>query len=442
MRALRLRARLMLAFAGFAVAATLLFGVYALVFMYATEDALFDNLLRAEAARLETDHARSGRWQRPNPDYMQVVVDNSQLPDDIGAVLLRHPSRQEFSGRDGRHYHLRALRGRDGATAWLLAEVSSQLVVRPLRSRVLGLLGWSALALIASALLLGAALARRTAAPLARLTARVEHSPAGDLPRDLAHGCGDDEAGVLARALDALLQRVDGVLAREREFTRDASHELRTPLAVIRACAEQLETEPQLSESGRRQLAHLRQSALQLQQTVTSLLVLARSEHTVLQTEHPSPLLPLLEQVIVEQAPLLDGKPVEVQVDIDPRLVVPLPTALLHVLLSNLVGNAFAHTQAGAIRIDTREDRLRIANPAAALDSDAATRLQQPYAKGEHSDGLGLGLAIVQRLGDRHGLALRVEFRDGCAVASFLLSRAAAWDERNAGPDKPSSALA
>lgn len=425
-RPLRLRSRLMLAFAGFSVAATLLFGVYALVFMYATEDALFDNLLRAEATFLEAGHARDGRWERPRNDYMQVYADSSTLPDGIGDILAQEPKRHEFSGGDGRHYHLRTLHGRDGAKAWLLAEVSSQLVVRPLRSRVLSLLGWSALALVASALLLAAALARRLTAPLARLTAHVENSAAGELPRDLAQGSGEDEAGVLARALDGLLRRVDALLAREREFTRDASHELRTPLAVIRTAAEQLETEPHLSDPGRRQLAHLRQSALQLQQTVTSLLALARTDEAVLRSDRPLPLLPLLEQVVIEQAPLLDEKAVDVQVDIDRSHVAQLPSALLHVLLSNLVGNAFAHTQSGQIRIDAADGRLRIANPAPPLDPQQVARLQQPYAKGEHSEGLGLGLAIVQRLSARHRLDFRVEFAADQAVASFRLDPAAA----------------
>lgn len=430
-RPLRLRSRLMLAFAGFSVVAALLFGVYALVFMYATEDALFDNLLRAEAAMLEAGHVRNGQWERPRNDYMQVYTDSSALPDGIAETLAQEPRRHEFSGSDGRHYHLRALHGRDGVEAWLLAEVSSQLVVRPLRSRVLNLLGGSALALVVSALLLAAALARRLTAPLARLTAQVENSTDGELPRGLAQGSGEDEAGVLARALDALVQRVDALLAREREFTRDASHELRTPLAVIRAAAEQLDSEAGLSDAGRRQLAHLRQSALQLQQTVTSLLALARNEDAALRSDRPLPLLPLLEQVVVEQAALLDGKAVEVQVDIEAALLTSVPLPLLHVVLSNLVGNAFAHTQAGEIRIGARGGRLFIANPAPPLPADEAARLQQPYAKGQHSDGLGLGLAIVRRLSERHGLALQLEFAEGRAIASFLLEAATS----EAGPE-------
>jgi signal transduction histidine kinase len=421
----RLHRRLMLAFASFTVATATLFGLYALVFMYTTEDAFFVNLLQSEAASLRAGHARSGAWPQPQPSFMQVYADAAQLPDGIALALAREPRRREFAGSAGRHYHLVALQGTDGAQAWLLAEVSAQLVVRPLRSQVLGLLGWSALALLAAALLAGWWLARRIAAPLARLTALVEGGDVQQLPRELAAGFAQDEAGVLAQALQTLLGRVDAFVARERAFTRDASHELRTPLAVIRAAAESLEAEPQLSAAGRSRLGHLRQSALQLQQTVISLLTLAREqEHMATPAGTTVLLLPLLEQVIIEQAPLLDGKPVEVQLDIGRDLAARLPAAVLHVLLSNLVGNAFAHAEAGEIRIDVAEGRLCIANPAPAIAPAQAERLQQPYAKGEHSSGEGLGLAIVQRLSDHHGLALRVVFADGRAVASFRLDPA------------------
>ena len=57
--------------------------------------------------------------------------------------------------------------------------------------------------------------------------------------------------------------------------------------------------------------------------------------------------LPLLERVVVEQSPWLEGKPVEVSVNVATDLGSTLPAPVLQVLLANLVGNAFAHTHRG-----------------------------------------------------------------------------------------------
>jgi len=230
---------------------------------------------------------------------------------------------------------------------------------------------------------------------------------AGDFP--------DDEVGVLARGLDNLSGRVRAFIAREHAFTRDASHELRTPLAVIRSATEQLASEPGLSGAGRRQLAHVQHSARQLEQTVITLLTLAREEN-VEQDATPLAVLPVLEQVVVEQAVLLEGKPVAVRVDVPADVSLPVPGPVLHMLLANLVGNAFAHTRAGEVYIDVAAGRLRIRNTAPAGDPDT---IMQPFAKGEGSAGFGLGLAIVHRLCDRFAIDLRIEGTEHATVASF-----------------------
>jgi signal transduction histidine kinase len=84
----------------------------------------------------------------------------------------------------------------------------------------------------------------------------------------------DDEVGMLARGLEALLQRIREFIVREQEFTRDASHELRTPLAVIRSAGECLMPPSRhCRERGRQHVDHIRGSAAQLEQTVATLLI-------------------------------------------------------------------------------------------------------------------------------------------------------------------------
>lgn len=437
-----LRNRLMLAFAGFTIVVATLFGLYVAMFAYSVEDLFFTRILDREAQTQQQHHARTGRWAQPHEPFITVIADASALPEDLPARLAAEPQRREFGGAQGHHYHLRPLAATDtqgtadataqDGPAWLVAEVSEELVIRPRRAALFQWLAWSGAAVVALALLLGGWLAQRTAAPLSRLASLVDRSHPTRLPTSFAAGFPNDEVGVLAHALESLIGRVDDVIAREREFTRDASHELRTPLAVIRGACEQLAGETSLSIAGRQYLEHVRQSAWQLEQTVTTLLSLAREEWQA-GTATAVAILPVLERVIVEQATLIDGRPVDVdtQVPGDARLTVPSP--VLHILLSNLVGNAFAHTPRGRIRIDVEHGRLRIANPGGAIrDADF-----EPHVRGASSAGFGLGLAIVRRLCERHDIDLEIETQtatDGTGDPGINTTVASLALDPNPGP--------
>jgi signal transduction histidine kinase len=417
----RLRNRLMLAFAGFTFLVAALFALYVVLFVYTVEDQLFETMLDREVATQQRHQREHGGWATPRDGFMSVVPAAAALPDGIAEVLREEPQRREFAGAEGRHYHLRALQSgdADAAPAWLVAEVSALLVVRPMRAQILQLLAWSGVAMVVLALLLGGWLARRTTAPLSRLADAVGDATPERLPPGFAAGFPDDEVGVVARRLDDLIARVRDFVEREREFTRDASHELRTPLTVIRTATERLGMESSLSDTARRHLDHIAQSSRQLEQTVVLLLSLAR-EQASLESAIATPVLPVLERVIVEQSPLLERKPVEVRVDVAGDVFTTLPPTVLNVLLSNLVGNAFAHTREGRIVVDMDGHALRIANPGGEIrEGDFA-----PFAKGADSGGFGLGLSIVKRLCERHGIALRIEGVAGQTVARLTLPAA------------------
>lgn len=402
----RLQRRLLAAFAALTLGVAGLFAFYAIAFVYMVEDRFFVAQLEDEAAHLVQAQAASGHWPAPRGAHLALHTDSAAFPADLREPFTAEPWRREFPGRDGRHYHLLKLTGTDGRPAWLVAEVGDRLVVRPMRQRIFALLAWSGAIVLALALLLGVWVARRTSRPLAELADVVAALQPGELPDRLPTERGDDEIGTLTRGLEALIGRVRTFVAREQEFTRDASHELRTPLAVIRSAGERLAAEARLDDAQRRHLDHIRLSAAQLEQTVTTLLALAREQP--LEPAGPTRLLPLIERVIVEQAPLIGERPIEVDLHVPSAATAPHPPAVLQIVLSNLIGNAFAHTEHGRVHIDIADGSLRIANRGHAIDDALRATLYSPFTKREGSAGFGLGLAIVQRLCDRHAIALTI----------------------------------
>lgn len=407
----------MLVFAGFTLAVTLLFALYAVIFVYTVEDHFLMSQMAEESAYLTRTREATGAWPAPRNRSMRVYTAAEDMPSAVRAGLRTESNRRTFSGRDGRSFRLLPISA-GSAQAWLLYEVSERSVVRPIRGQIFFFLGWSGFVALVVSLILGAWLAQRISAPLSRLAHAVEHMQPNDLPERLPTGMSNDEVGVLARGLEQSMRRIRAFIAREQEFTRDASHELRTPLAVIRMSGERLAAEPGLSDAARSHLDNVLQSAAQLEQTVVTLLALAREQSLEAGAERTR-LLPVIERVIVEQSPLIGDRPIDVVVAVPETFAFAKPAGALHILLSNLIGNAFAHTARGEVRIDVEDDRLRIANHGLAVDPSVRAEIGRPFRKREGSAGFGLGLAIVKRLCDRYAIEMRIVHDETGTVASI-----------------------
>ncbi len=418
-----LRRRLTGAFALVALCTALLFSGFAVIFMYALEDEFFANILAQETAHQQASWQANGVPAAPLRPYVSLHRDAGSLPADLRRQLGGAHS-GEYFGEAGRHYHVRvlALPGRAGAAAplFLVAEVSSELLVRPRLPKVLGLLGGMLFVIVAATLALGYWLARRATGPLEKLAHLVASAAPEQLPKGFAAGYPRNEIGALARALDDAMSRMAAFIAREQQFTRDASHELRTPLAVIEGACYLLAEQPMAPQAAQ-QLQRIRRAATGMAQTVDTLLALAREDlpgAAERPEAQPVPLLALAESTVVQLAHLLDGKAVEVEVEIDPHARFYMPQPALAIVLANVVGNAFQHTQAGRVRIGYSGGGLVVSDQGPGIDEAIRARLFEPGVKGGASSGHGLGLSIARRLAERIGLdlALRPGAQGGTVV--------------------------
>jgi signal transduction histidine kinase len=438
----------MLSFTLFTLGVSALLGLFAMAFVYSVEDRFIEVTLTRAATEMQTRHQVSGLWPVPPQAFMQRYDHAASLPDDLRLPWQAEPHRREFPGTQGRHYHLHWLdrpRGAppdppvpDARHPLLVAEVSGLLVVRPVRGELL--VWWVAGSgvLTLAALGLAAWRARRISAPLVRLADAIARSRPGDgsnrsTPSTrFAVDSRDDEVGLLARHLDALTARTQALIDREQVFTRDVSHELRTPLAVLGMASERMLARNDLPSDVAAQLQQMRQVLWDLEQTVNTLLVLAREEHAPAVSGAMSAdraagtapaalaVLPLLERVVLEQASRLQGKDIQLEIDVSPALRLDLPPGVLHILLSNLVGNAFSHCEPGPVRLAADAKGLQLQNRCKSLPAGLSERLGQPFQKGAASAGLGLGLAIVHRLAEHQGLQLSLGQADGSTRVQLL----------------------
>lgn len=389
------------------------FSLYTIAFTYAVEDAYLAARLEDEARQLRSTHAQIGTWVSPRDDRLVLHRSLGTLPDIVRSTLQAEPERVEFEAPGPSHYHLLTLE-QGGDTAWLLYDAGRDLIVPPMRNKLLWLLGLTTALLSALALMVAYWAVRRATGKLEYLAAAVAELDPDRLIVAWGPASGEDEVGVLAERLGEMTTRLRAFIERERSFTRDASHELRTPLAVIRAAGEQIKQQPDLGQQSQQHAKLILESADRLENTVATLLALAREQHDS-STDNVR-LLPLIEQVVLDQAPLLDGKRVEVVVNVETDATLKAPLAVARIIIANIVANAFCHTPAGVVRINTGSGVLRVTNP-----SSASTSSQQinEWAGRPTGDGYGFGLMIVRRLSDQFALRFKLTLEDDLVVATL-----------------------
>jgi signal transduction histidine kinase len=389
-----------------------LFSFFNVIFVYTVEDQFFRHQLMDEEKRQQ----QQPQLVAPLSAAMQIFQSPKDFPADLQQQFEPNTKRTEYSGLEGRHYHIRSfIHPSAKEPIWLVAEVSQQLVVRPIRDEMFLLYGVSTLLMLLLAAALGFALARRATRPLTQLAELVQQD---QFSPGFAKTFPANEIGVLAEALEQNWLRVQAFIEREQAFSRDASHELRTPLAVIQSSCElllaQMSTQAWPAEQQQR-LEQIQHSCRQMNQLISTLLAMSREQHLG-QTETIK-LAGLLEQLALNLSPLLDGKHIELELQVAPNLQLQLNPVLLQMVLTNLLQNAFLHSAAGTIYISANSEQLLIRNPL--QDDDHPTELTALFAKGRQSSGYGLGLGIVQRLCQQTGLELQLELENGALQATL-----------------------
>jgi signal transduction histidine kinase len=389
------------------------YGMFCFSLMYTIEDEFIEREVRLEAQYLQQAYEQNKTWPAPRVSYMQLYFSKNTLPEDIKKRYIAEPKRKEFAGDNGRHYHLLALPKTENT--YLVAEVSEMLIVRPISESVLIAMLISGLILVLLAFIMAWSLGRKTARPLKQLADLVNGVAPENIPDKFSEQFPNNEIGILAQTLEAAMTRINKSLLREKCFTRDVSHELRTPVAIIKNAVEVYRNQHS-SDENNPVIDRISQASTHMEQTVTTLLTLAREEHTEADKKHIK-ILPLIEQSIIDQNHLINNKQIHVEVSDNCDAEVYAQSGMLTVLLDNLIGNAFQYTQEGKVTIDIQNNTLIIADTGPGIDPSISDRITEPAIKGLQSTGYGFGLSIVKRLCEHQNWSLVLCSEQGTKIS-------------------------
>ena len=230
-----------------------------------------------------------------------------------------------------------------------------------------------------------------------------------------------DEVRKLSRALTGLSQRVGDFVQRERNFTRDASHELRTPLTVIRVATDLMLADTENSSRTRRSLSRIQQAGRDKEAVIEAFLILAREADVAPQSEEFE-VREIVTAEVERIRPLLGDRPVTVTLHDEgaPRLVAP--PHVLRVMVGNLLGNAARFTESGEIEVRLMPDRVVIRDSGIGMSPEILAKAFDPFFRADSadSDGKGMGLSIVRRLGERFGWPVSLASAPGQGTTAVI----------------------
>ncbi|WP_287878756.1 MULTISPECIES: ATP-binding protein [Acidovorax] len=262
---------------------------------------------------------------------------------------------------------------------------------------------------------------RRLLQRLETLQRSVQRFGEGDLSVRVPEQ-GQDEVAHLARQFNAAAARIEALVKTHKSLLANASHELRSPLTRIRMGLELMggqQPSPAFREEILRNIA-------ELDQLVDEILLSSRLDAREADVGTVE-LVDLIGLAAEECARV--GADLDVSASAD-ALQVRGVAKLLRRALRNLLENARRYSQGTITVVVQRHNgqaRLSVLDQGPGVPPALRERIFEPFYRlpgaSERAGGVGLGLALVRSIAERHNGSVRCDDRpDGASGACFLLS--------------------
>lgn len=213
---------------------------------------------------------------------------------------------------------------------------------------------------------------------------------------------------------------------QQANFMTMVSHETRTPLAVILASAENSLLDSSLTEKNRNRLKKIMKAADRIQNLLTQFISrereIASSKQIIFSRND---LVRLVENQVAESQLMHDvrinfiKRTEEIQLIFDPELI--------RIAIANLIENAIHHSK-GKDSLDVevkqqgREALITVSDRGPGFTDEELPHVLSRYYRGKNSNGLGLGLYMVNQIAQEHGGKLTITNKpvEGCDVRLYL----------------------
>ena len=268
---------------------------------------------------------------------------------------------------------------------------------------------------------IGFLFARNLVAPINRIMGAARAIGKGDLSaRTNLHG--EDEVARLGETFDAMAESVEKDRDLERRLTTDVAHELRTPLMAIQATVEAMVDG--VYEADEERLVTVNSEIQRLSRLVNALLKLSRLENRAEpMKEDIVNVGDLIAGIVATHEMFVSDSGLTLEYDAQPDVMVKGDPDMIRQATANLISNAVRYTpEGGHIRVSVGKGDLMasiaVKDTGIGLSKEEARMVFSRFwradaGRNRESGGLGVGLAVVKEIVDRHGGWVQVEGEKG-----------------------------
>jgi signal transduction histidine kinase len=350
-----------------------------------------------------------GQLVESGESFAQLVTADGRVVDatpPLGRKSLLDADQRRRVGRGEMFVNRPSVPGLDEPARMLAVPVKGRILVagttRENRAETLSsvrdafLIGGPIALVLAS--LAGYFLAGAALRPIEAMRRRASEISTSSLDERLPVADTRDEVARLGETLNAMLERIECGVERERRFVADASHQLRTPISMLTTELELALAGARSGEELRAAVASAAESTARLSRLADDLLLLARAD------DGRVPLRPEVLDVadLARRVAQRHGA----RVDADPLVVLADPLRLEQAL-TNMADNAVRHG-AGVVTVTARRRdgnvELHVLDDGPGFPPEFVSHAFERFSRANpaRADGSGLGLAIVETIARAH----------------------------------------
>jgi signal transduction histidine kinase len=234
---------------------------------------------------------------------------------------------------------------------------------------------------------------------------------------------GDDEVADLSQRFNQAAERIEGLMASQKSLLANASHELRSPMARIRMGLELMEVSSEAALHQRTRQEILRNMA-ELDQLIDEILLASRldAKEADMGTVEAVDLVGLCAEECARVGAWLDVP--EGMHTLEVQGVAKLLRRMVRNLLENARRYGAVTAEGEGITLSLRSENqqvlLTVCDNGPGVPSEYRERIFEPFFRlpgaSERVGGVGLGLALVKSIVERHQGVVRCTAREGCGA--------------------------
>lgn len=254
--------------------------------------------------------------------------------------------------------------------------------------------------------------------PLKELRNDIKRFAQGDLDGmcHIKKRYGNDEISEVAYEFDKATCKIKDLLVSRQLFLRTIMHELKTPIGKGRIISEMLDDE----NKKERLVAVFERLNMLINEFAKIEQLLSKSYALKYENYHFSLILEQAKDMLMIEN-FSERVIVENNEQSDPLIKVDF--ALFSLCLKNMIDNALKYSNSGKIIIGCENDRLFVKNSGEALKYPIEHYLQAfVREKNTKTNGMGLGLYIIETICKLHKFNLEYAYKDGYHIFSVIFN--------------------